>query len=317
MRIVFWGSAGFSIPILESIYRGGYEIVCVVTAPAKPAGRGLKISPNPVYNKARELGIKVITPINPNTEEVYKILAELKPELCVLSSYGYIIKEPILSLPIQGFINIHPSLLPKYRGPAPIQRAIINGEKVTGVTTFFMNAGIDSGNIILQKATEIGPDETYDELSTRLANLGAELTIETLKLIKNGAVKTLPQNDEEKSYAPKIKKEECQISWEKSKYEIHNLVRGLSSEPGAFTYFRNKRVKILRTKIPESSQVQAIHTEYGKIQVQDRKLLVNTRDNYLEVLLLQLEGGKVISARDFINGQRITPSDCFTNQAAG
>ncbi|MCS7259012.1 MAG: methionyl-tRNA formyltransferase [candidate division WOR-3 bacterium] len=318
MRIVFWGSAEFSVPILEQIYFSTHKIVCVVTSKEKPSGRGLKIKPNAVYEKATQLGIKTIAPANPNTEEVYKFLATLEPEVCVLASYGYIIKEPILSLPPKGFINVHPSLLPKYRGPAPIQRVLINGEKVTGVTTFFMNAGIDSGNIILQKAVEIGLDETYDELRDRLAKLGAELALETLELIdKNFPIITRAQNECEKSYAPKIKKEECQISWERSKFEIHNLIRGLSREPGAFTYFRGRRVKILKTRVPEDLlSFPAKNTnQYGGIIPHNKRLFVSTQDSYLEILSLQVEGGKVISALDFINGQRLTPEDYFEYRA--
>jgi methionyl-tRNA formyltransferase len=314
MRIVFWGSSSFSCPILETIHVHGHEIIYVITSPEKPQGRGLKVQSNPVRILAEKLGLNVLTPLNPNSEEVLKLLQKSAPEICVLSAYGFIISEFLLSIPPKGFINIHPSLLPKYRGPAPIQRALMNGEKITGVSVFFMTSKVDAGDIIVQKAVDINIDETYDELLGRLAKIASELIIYTLWLLKSGQkIITTPQNENEKSYAPKIKKEECQIQWNRSKLDIHNLVRGLSSDPGAYTYFHNRRVKILRTKIPENGIDDIIRKSGlpGKIVVHNKRLFVETKDSLLEILVLQLEGARKINALDFINGQRLTLSDFF------
>lgn len=310
MRLVFWGSSDFACPSLEQIYQAGFKIIAVVTAPEKQAGRGLQLKPSPVKITAEKLGLKVLEPINPNTTEVYQELSTKDIDVCVLAAYGFMIKSQLLNLPSKGFINIHPSLLPKYRGAAPIQRAIVNGEKTTGVTTFFMNEEMDAGDIILQAETAIDINETYDELKNRLALLAAELIIPTLNLIKDGNVPRQVQDKSKVILAPKIKKEDCIINWQKPATQIHNQIRGLSKEPGTYTHFRDKRVKILSSIIPVPS-VQPSEITPGKIVIDKKRLLVTTQDGYLQILTLQLEGSKIITGSDFINGQRIQPAECF------
>lgn len=313
MRVVFWGTSEFACLSLERIYQTGYEIISVVTAPEKQAGRGLKLKPSPVRVTAEKLGLSVLEPLNPNTPDIFEKLNASGIDVCVLAAYGFMIKSQLLSLPKKGFVNIHPSLLPKYRGAAPIQRAIINGEKITGVTTFFMNEKMDAGDIILQSETLIDINETYYDLQKRLAQIGADLIIKTLALIKNNNIQVTPQDKNQVSFAPKIKKEDCLIDWNRPALQIHNLIRGLSPEPSAYTYFRNKRVKILTSKIAEPSLIpsESIILNPGQIIKSKQHLIISTANGYLQILSLQLEGGKVITGNDFINGQRLTSDECF------
>jgi methionyl-tRNA formyltransferase len=313
MRLIFWGTSEFAVPSLERINNSGHEICCVVTTPEKQAGRGLKSKPSPIKLTSDKIGLRVIEPDNPNTDDVFEILNLEKADVCVLAAYGFIIKPKLLNLPSKGFINIHPSLLPKYRGAAPIQRAVINGEKVSGVTTFFMNEHMDAGDIIMQSVTDIDDNETYGELQTRLAQIGADLVIKTLNLIRDDKYQHTPQDKDLVTLAPKIKKEECVIDWNKPAKEIHNLIRGLSPEPGAYSHFREKRVRILKSGLsvllPEINL--SSKGKPGRISTVRKNLLVSTQDGYLEILMLQIEGGKIISGTDFINGQRLKPEESF------
>jgi len=312
MRLIFFGTSEFASLSLERIYQAGYDIRYVVTAPEKQAGRGLKVKPSPVKLLAEKIALKIFEPESPNTEDVYQKLNLEKTDICVLAAYGFIIKSQLLNLPKKGFVNIHPSLLPKYRGAAPIQRAIINGEKVTGVSTFFMNEQMDAGDIILQKKIDIGENETFYELQSRLAQVGADLVIETLNLIENDNLQVTPQDTTGVTLARKIKKEDCLINWDHSAVDIHNLIRGLSAEPGAYTYFRGKRVKVLKSMIVPSFANNATSTSNpGQILSIKKNLFVAAQDGYLEILSLQIEGSKVISGTDFINGQRLQSEEFF------
>lgn len=311
MRVIFWGTSDFAVPSLERIFEYGYEIACVVTAPEKHAGRGLKLSASPVKLAADKLSINCLEPINPNTDQVFETLRAMQPDVCVLAAYGFLIKSQLLSLAPKGFINIHPSLLPKYRGAAPIQRTLINGEKTTGVTIFYMNEAMDAGDIILQSNTGIDSDETYDELRARLALIGADLIIKTLSLVRDERVNAIAQDNNLKTLAKKINKADCLINWYKPANEIHNLIRGLSQEPGAYTHFRGKRLRVLKSTLPEKSLIINLATpsEPGKIFTSKKHLFVNTADGVIQLLSLQIEGGKILNAIDFINGQRVKPEE--------
>jgi len=311
MRIVFWGTSDFAQPSLERIHQIGYEILYVITAPEKQAGRGLKLNPSPVRLLAEQLNFRILEPANPNTDDFYQRLSEETIDICVLAAYGFIIKPKLLKMPIKGFINIHPSLLPKYRGAAPIQRTIMNGEKETGVTTFFMNEAMDAGDIILQTKTDIDENETYDELKARLAKIGADLLISSLNSIIDTSFKPVPQDASKVILAPKIKKEHCLINWNQSSQSIHNLIRGLSSEPGAHTLFRNKRVRLIRSSKILFTYDSTAKINPGQIVTNKKDLVVATQDGFLQIIRLQLEGGKVITGTDFINGQRLQKDECF------
>jgi len=312
MRLCFFGTPEFAVPSLVKLYEAGFDIACVVTAKERPKGRGLKVLPSPVKVKAQELGLLVFEPENPNRQEFYELLAKLNPEVGVLVAYGYIIKPLLLNLPKKGFINLHPSLLPRYRGAAPINWAIINGDTQTGLVTFLMNEKVDAGKIILQKVVEIFPDETAGELTKRLAILGAELLIETLKLIEQGDYPTFTQNDQAVIFAPKIKDSDRIIDWAKSNQEIHNLIRGLSPTPAAYTYFRGKRVEIYRSSLPDCLSPIRVK-QPGAIIVPNKDLIVATGNGLLNITQLKIEGKKLITGRDFINGQRVKSGESFTS----
>jgi methionyl-tRNA formyltransferase len=307
MRIAFFGTPDFAVPSLVRLCRAGFDICCVVTAKEKPKGRGLKIAPSPVKVKAQELGIEVYEPEKPNTKELYELLASKNIDVCVLAAYGYILKPPLLGLPKKGFINLHPSLLPKYRGAAPINWAIIRGEKQTGATTFLMNEKVDAGSIVRQKTLAIDPEETAGELTTRLAELGAELLVETLKLIEQNNIPTVSQAEQEVIIAPKIKDSDRLIDWNKSNLEIHNLIRGLAPIPGAYTFFRHKRVEVLQAHLGnDGGQLTP-----GAFILPNKDLVVATGKDALNVTRLKIEGGKMITGRDFMNGQRVKPLERF------
>ena len=311
------GSPEFALPSLELLLNSKHQIAGIVTQPDKPKGRGLKLLPSPVKEFAERHNLseivqngssgrstgEVLTPEDLKSEEFYQALNELKPDLIAVVAFR-ILPERIFSLPPSGTINLHASLLPKYRGAAPINWAIIKGEKVTGITTFFIQKKVDTGEIILQREVEIYPEETFGELSLRLSIIGAEVLLETIDLIEKREVKTYPQNDLEVSSAPKITEELCRIDWSKSAEEINNLIRGLSPQPGAFTFLRGKLLKVYKTKVETDENSS---TEFGKIIRTDQKsgLLVQTQKGILRLKELQLEGKKKLGAEEFLRGYRI------------
>ncbi len=311
------GTPEFALPSLELLLNSKHQIAGIVTQPDKPKGRGLKLLPSPVKEFAERHNLsgivqngssgrstgKVLTPEDLKSEEFYQALNELKPDLIVVVAFR-ILPERIFSLPPSGTINLHASLLPKYRGAAPINWAIIKGEKVTGITTFFIQKKVDTGEIILQREVEIYPEETFGELSLRLSIIGAEVLLETIDLIEKREVKTHAQNDLEVSSAPKITEELCRIDWSKSAEEINNLIRGLSPQPGAFTFLRGKLLKVYKTKVETEENSS---TEFGKIIRTDQRsgLLVQTQKGILRLKELQLEGKKKLGAEEFLRGCRI------------
>lgn len=303
MRIVFMGTPVFALPSLESILKSKHQIAGVVTQPDRPKGRGLKLSASPVKELAEKNSLKVLTPVDLKSDEFYDELSELGPDLIAVVAFR-ILPERVFSLPPSGTINLHASLLPKYRGAAPINWTIIKGEKLTGITTFFIQKKVDRGEIILQREVEISAEETFGELSLKLSRVGAEILLETIDLIERGEVKSYPQNNSEASSAPKITEEICKIDWSESAEKINNLIRGLSPHPGAFTYFRDRLLKIYKAEI-ESDEISS--AELGKIiQADQRKgLLVQTQKGILKLKELQLEGKKRLSAEEFLRGSRI------------
>lgn len=273
-------------------------MLIVITQPDRPAGRGLKLTPPPVKLAAEELGLPCLQPKSINSPDCVEILRSLDLDLLVTAAFGQLLRPVVLKLPRLGCINVHASLLPKYRGAAPIPWAIINGERETGVTTFLMDEGMDTGPILLQRRTEIGPDETAGELEERLSQLGAELAVETVERFWRGEIEPKPQPPNG-PLAPKIHREDGRIRWEWAAQRIHNLVRGLSPKPGAFTSWHGEHVKILRTKVVEGEGKNA---PPGAVLSRRDKLVVATGAGFLEILELQPAGCRVISGRDFING---------------
>ncbi|NPA15899.1 MAG: methionyl-tRNA formyltransferase [Deferribacteres bacterium] len=296
MRVVFVGTSEFALLPLEAVSRAA-EVPLVVTQPDRPRGRGRKLLPTPVKLKALELGIDVVSP--ERIKDAEDAIRNADPDVLVVVSYGQIIPRSILDIPGVGALNIHPSLLPKYRGAAPIQRAIMNGEKTTGVTIMWMNERLDAGDIFFQKEVEIGEDETYGELHDRLSELSAEMIVDALKRIEKGDVVRIPQNEEEATYAKPIAKEETFIDWKEGAERICNKIRALSPKPGAVAVISGSRFKIYRAKPCKGEG------EPGEILEKDvRKgvLKIACGDGAVFVLEIQPEGKKKMDIASFLRG---------------
>ncbi len=304
MKIIFFGSGRFSLPIVKKLHTCFSLLSIVVTKP-KPRGRGLHSSWPEIGQWAEDQGIDVLAPEDPNERSFIDELSKLKPSLFVLSSYGHILGRDLLDVPSMGSLNIHPSLLPKYRGAAPIQRSIMAGEEQTGITIFFMDEKIDHGEMILQQILDIEPAENYGSLRDRLSELGADLIVKTIESIRSGAYETVPQNDREISYAPKIKKKEMTINWHGSTKGIVNLIRALSPKPGAETTFRERKVKIIGA-VP-GKQV----FEPGKVHVDKKNLFIGTGDGSIILEQVKPQDRRVISGVDFKNGFRVKEGEVF------
>ncbi len=275
-----------------------FGLLLVITQPDKPAGRGLRLTPPPVKLAAQELGLPVLQPKSINNPECVERLRSLELDLLVTAAFGQLLRPVVLNLPRLGCVNVHASLLPKYRGAAPIPWALIHGEEETGITTFVMDAGMDTGPILLQRRVAIGPEETAGELEEKLARLGAEVAVETVEKYLHGEIQPQPQ-PLGGTLAPKIHREDGRIRWEWEAQRIHNLVRGLSPKPGAYTTWQGEPVKILRTRVAEEG---ATAGPAGGVLPRRDRLLVATGSGVLEVLELQPAGCRVVTGRDFLNG---------------
>ncbi len=303
LRIVFLGTPEFAVESLRRLVDGGYNVVGVVTMPDKPAGRGHKMFESPVKLYAKEHGLHVMQPVKLKEESFIEELESLHANLFIVIAFR-MLPEVVWRMPELGTFNLHASLLPKYRGAAPINWAVINGETETGVTTFFLKHEIDTGDILRQERIPIKPDDNVGDVHDRLMMLGADLTVDTVEHIIAGTLKPIPQdqllNGAEPTPAPKIFRETCHIDWNKPAASIHNLVRGLSPYPAAWTEIEGNVVKIFRTRLSErKSEVVP-----GTVVVEGRRLFVAAIDKLLEVEELQPAGKKRISALDFINGYR-------------
>ena len=310
MRIIYMGTPDFAKESLEAIYNAGHEILAVVTNPDKPKGRGMKMMESPVKQYAVEKGLKIYQPekVKNNTQFIEE-MKELKPDVICVVAYGKILPKEILDIPSKGCINVHGSLLPKYRGAAPIQWAIINGEKTTGVTTMYMDIGMDTGDMILKKETAIGENETTGELWERLAKIGAELLVETLQKIEDGTAPRIPQG-EQFTMAPMLNKEMSKIDWEdKSAEQIKNLVRGLNPIMGAYSYINEKKVKFWKVEIakelPNNKNIE--NCENGTVIYSNSKdgLYIKAKDGIIKVIEIQGENAKRMNVNDFLRGNEI------------
>lgn len=331
MRIVFLGTPDFAVPSLQSLVKGGYDVVGVFTQPDRPAGRGKKLKPSPVKVVAEELGLAVYQPHKIKTPEAIQQLRALAPDIIIVVAYGQILSKEILQLPTKGCINVHASLLPSYRGAAPIHWAVMNGENRTGVTTMLMDEGLDTGDILLKREVSISKEATTGEIHDRLAVLGGELLIDTLHELEMGRLIATPQTGES-NYAPLLKREHECINWTRKAAELHNQIRGLNPWPGAFTSFRGENLKIWRStpwpqmeKYPETEGQQSetgisncepevkFLAEPGEIiQVLGEGLLVQTGDGVLQILEVQPAGKRAMPARDFFNGRHGQTGEKFS-----
>jgi methionyl-tRNA formyltransferase len=302
LRIIFMGTPEFAVGILDTIYQHNYEIAGVITAPDKPAGRGQKLKFSAVKEYALEKNLKILQPTNLKDEGFLKELKSLNANLQVVVAFR-MLPEAVWKMPKLGTFNLHASLLPQYRGAAPINWAIINGETSTGVTTFFIDEKIDTGAIILKEETEIKPDETAGELHDRLIQLGNDAVIKTLTLIEQGTTKPIEQPiDAELRTAYKLNKENCKIDWSKSGNDIYNLVRGLSPYPAAWCFIKNndeeQNIKIYGTSFIEKTHVMPI----GAINIEDKMIKVGVKDGFIIIKSLQLPGKRRMNASELLNG---------------
>ena len=326
MKIVFMGTPDFARDSLSAIYDAGHEIPAVVTVPDKPKGRGMKLIPCEVKEYAVEKNIKVYQPEKlRENKEIVNILKDINPDVICVVAYGKIIPKEILEIPKYGCVNVHPSLLPQYRGSAPIQWAILNGDKETGVTTMYLDEGMDSGDIILQTKTPIDKDETSGELWDRLSKIGAELLVETLEKIEN---KTAPRIKQPKEFtlAPMLEKSQAKIDWEnKTAQEIKNLVRGLNPIMGAYSLFNEKKIKFWKVdnlsieefinKYPEFKEYEYrfLEIDPGTVLYIDKKeaIYIMAKEGILKVLEIQGENSKRMPTPEFLRGNKIEVVDRF------
>lgn len=306
MRLVFLGTPAFAVPTLEAIVAAGHEVAAVLTQPDRPRGRGQNAAASPVKDAALSLGLTVYQPERVRRPEAVEYLRGLGCDAMVVVGYGQIIPQVVIDLAAHGIINVHASLLPKYRGAGPIQWAIARGETRTGVTTMRINAGLDTGDMLLKAETEIGPEENAIELGKRLATMGAQLLVETLAGLEAGAITAEPQDDAQATLAPLLKKEDGTIDWSRPAQAIHNLVRGLQPWPGAQTTFRGLPLHVWKTRVLSGTGASACQPG-GFLSLKPPVVLCG--DGALELVEVQLEGRKRISGADFANGQRLTDNE--------
>jgi methionyl-tRNA formyltransferase len=305
MRVVFLGTPEFAVPSLQALAQGGHEVVAVFTQPDRPKGRGGELAESPVKIAARELGIRVHQPERIRRPESVELLRELRPEMMVVVGYGQIVPQTIIDIPGRGILNVHASLLPKYRGAAPIQWAIANGETGTGVTIMQIDAGLDTGDMLLKQTAGIGPDETAPQLSARLAPVGAELLSTTMRQIEDGTVRREKQNDAEASHAPILRKDDGWIDWARPAGQIYNRLRGFTPWPGAYTSFRGQQLSVIRAKPTHDADAAP-----GALVVEKRRVFAGCGEkSALELLEVQLAGKKRMSAEAFANGYQIRAAE--------
>lgn len=304
MKIVFMGTPDFAVPSLEMLVSEGYEVVAAVTQPDKPKGRGNKLTAPPVKEFAIKNGIQVLQPAKIKTLEFVEQIRELQPDLLITAAYGKILSKELLEVPVLGCINVHGSLLPAYRGAAPINWAVINGEEKTGITTMFTDVGLDTGDMLLKRELDIGPDMTVGELHDKMAVLGAEVLRDTLLELKKGTLKRIPQDDSVSTYAPMMNKELGLIDWSKKASEIHNLVRGTDPWPGAYTLLEGNRMRVWKTALTKESADSC--QENGTIlKVDDQGILVKGSDDNLLLLEVQFDSSRRMSVKEYIRGHEI------------
>lgn len=296
------GTPEFAVPSLKMLVEEGYDVAAVVTQPDKPKGRGNKLAAPPVKEYAVKKRIAFLQPEKVKAPEFADNLAEIAPDLLVTVAYGQILSKRILDIPKMGCINVHGSLLPKYRGAAPIQWAIINGESMTGITTMYTDAGMDTGDMLLKREVEITQDMTFADLHDRLSIAGAELLKETLVQLRKGTLERVPQPDEEATYAPMIKKEIGKIDWSKGAKDIHNLVRGTDPWPGAYTFYKGERMRVWKTVVEDGRTDKAPGTI---IKAGKEGITASTGDGTVKIVEVQFDSCKRMHVGEYIRGHAI------------
>ncbi|MBI5097761.1 MAG: methionyl-tRNA formyltransferase [Nitrospirae bacterium] len=299
MNLVFFGTPEFAVTPLIALLNEGYEVLAVVTQPDRQSGRGRHMSVCPVKAEAQKAGLKILQPLKARNPEFFAELRALNPSVIITAAYGQILPSEIIHLPGSGCINIHASLLPKYRGAAPINWAIINGENKTGITTMLMDEGMDTGPVLLQEETEITPEDTAGTLSRKLSKIGADLLLRTLKEFETGLIKPLPQNGAP-TFAPLLKKTDGFIDWAKSAEEVCNLIRGMNPWPGAYGFLEGERIKILKAVFLDENGEAGIIKRVSKDE-----LIVGADKGSISILEIQPQGKPVMTIRAFLQGRKI------------
>ncbi len=309
MNIVFMGTPEFALPTLEKIYNSSHSILSVVTQPDRPKGRGQKNYSSPIKNFSNDNNIPLLQPENVNTQDFINLLSKNRPDYIIVVAFGQILHENLLKVPLQFCINLHSSLLPKYRGAAPINRAILNGDSISGVTTMIMDKGMDTGDILLNQEILIEKNDDAKSLHDKLSESGGELVIKTLARLKNNNLLPIPQNSELATYAPKLKKEESLLNWQLDANDIFNRIRGLTPWPGTHTFYNGKRLSILKGEvIPGEPSDRPGFVE----RITDSGIEVGTGKNRLKIIELKPEGKKAMSVKSFLSGYIINRGDSLS-----
>lgn len=305
-KVIFMGTPDFAVPCLDILVDSGYEVSAVITQPDRPKGRGQKLAPSPVKAQALKHGLKVIQPEKIKNPEFINELTSLKPDIIIVVAFGQFLPKDLLDLPPLGCINVHASLLPSYRGAAPIHWAVINGEKATGVTTMYMDVGMDTGDMILTSEIPIRAHDTTGEIHDKLATLGAQVLKETVELIVKDCAPRIPQPQALATYAPLLTRELEMIDWSRSAEQIHNLVRGLNPWPGAYCLHKDKSLKVWETKVYNrhvSGQPSLVH------EITESGIMIETGEGLIELLTVQPASKRRMNAHDYACGYGITIGD--------
>ncbi len=306
MQVVFMGTSEFAVPSLAKLIDSSYRMKAIVTQPDRPRGRGKKFMMSPIKELALKHGLEVFQPVRIKDEDAIDKLRDWEPDVIVVAAYGQILPPEILDLPRLGCINVHASLLPHYRGAAPIQRSIMAGDKITGVTTMFMDEGLDTGDIILQEPIAIDDEMDYGELHDALAAAGAELLMDTMAVLASGSSPRRKQDDNRRSYAPMLTREEEKIKWDDDAVTIKNRIRALSPQPAAYTSFNGSRFKIFECRVV-NDETQGVPAQITALT--EDGFCVQTGQGILEILEVQRAGKKRIASREFLKGFALVPGD--------
>ena len=299
MKLVFFGTPDFAVPTLDALHDSSHEILGVVTSPDKKSGRGLKVTSVAIKKSAEKYSLPIYQPESTESEQLHSILKEINPDIYVVVAYK-ILPESILNIPPRGAVNLHASLLPKYRGAAPVNHAILNGETETGLTTFLIQKKVDTGDLLLQQSLPIDNSVTTGEALSKLSFLGADLVIKTLDALAQNTIKPIKQDGDKATFAPKINVQDCKINWSNPALMIHNQIRAFSPKPGAFTFYKNKRVKLFGSKV-----LQNLHNSRvlpGEIEHTNSFLKIGTGTEPIQITNIQIEGKKKLPVDQFILG---------------
>lgn len=309
LNVIFMGTPDFAVPCLNALDECNCRIELVVTQPDRPRGRGRRIEPPPVKKAAAQKGVDVVQPEAVNTDEFYTLIRQREPDLFVVVAFGHILPKKLLEMPTFGAINLHASLLPQYRGPAPIQWAIINGETETGVTSMLMDKGLDTGEMLFSEKIPILPDDTAGTLHDKLSVLSGEVLVKTINALESGSIRPMPQNHAEATYAPMLKKSDGRIDWTKPAAEIERFIRGMTPWPGAYTFMGGKRMRLFKSRVAGMTENRPAGSV---IRSFDDELRVACGKDALCILEIQPDSGKRMDIAQFLKGQQIPPGTVFS-----